>query len=538
MAKGRVYNMKKIISSVLAMSMMLSASAFAAEIKSERDIANQTFKFTGTATANSPVTINVYAPGMDIADMFAQNNAPSDVVKFHDEIYADENGVVDFSIQLQGASGVHKTYVQADGDVKVFNLEYMNYSNNTAAFAGLASAQDIAAYINTGTNRSDLGFFLGLYDNVDQTKVAALMAEKLPAADPQEAIDIFNEAVITQALSEGDISGISAYEDKLAILHDGGRYERRYPLQKAGVDQRLAGKVYNTMGDFEAALAEAVVLETVNNPNGYQNVQGVFGEFMTELGLTSVTSVEGVYQQLSGNYYANTQGLIQAYNAAGGGTIIIIPQGGGNGGRPDKDVSTGNGLPFIPPVNPDTILKDHFDDMENAAWAKTAVNQLAKDGIISGKEEGKFYPADTVLREEFVTMIVRAFDLQKKVDTNEFADVPSTSWYYDYVMAAYQNYIVSGLDKTHFGAGYNITREDMAVLLYRVAEAQGIELKEVKEAVTFADEGKISDYAKDAVSALQRAGIVSGMENGGFAPKNSATRAQAAQMIYGLIMAK
>ena len=102
-------------------------------------------------------------------------------------------------------------------------------------------------------------------------------------------------------------------------------------------------------------------------------------------------------------------------------------------------------------------------------------------------------------------------------------------------MAASQHSIVSGVSKNKFGSGALITRQDMSVILYRVAKAKEINIKEVNEAVEFADNSQIAEYAKEAVSALQTGGIVSGMSDGSFAPGNSATRAQAAVMIYKLL---
>jgi len=268
--------MKKLISSLLIFAMLLQSAALAAEITVERDIKNSKFNFKGTTTAGSHITVNVYGPKQGGAineastpqDFLTALN-PLDVIKYYNEFYADENGDFNFSVQLGNASGFHKAYVTTDGTTHSFDLEFV-MPDNSNLVAGLVAEPDKKAYILAGNNRANLGFYLGLYDNVDQDKVSVLMTEiNSRIIDQETAIDVFDEAVIVQALSEGDIEGISAYADKLAVLDDNGRYAARYPLQKLGVDQRLAGKSFTTIAEFEQALAEAVVLETIKNPNGY-----------------------------------------------------------------------------------------------------------------------------------------------------------------------------------------------------------------------------------------------------------------------------
>ena len=98
------------------------------------------------------------------------------------------------------------------------------------------------------------------------------------------------------------------------------------------------------------------------------------------------------------------------------------------------------------------------------------------------------------------------------------------------------SYVASGAGKgivSGNGAGFNpnanITREDMAVMIYNVMKSLGVNFSEVND--TFADYDQISDYAKEAVSALAAKGIINGVGDNMFAPKATATRAQAAVII-------
>ena len=75
----------------------------------------------------------------------------------------------------------------------------------------------------------------------------------------------------------------------------------------------------------------------------------------------------------------------------------------------------------------------------------------------------------------------------------------------------------------------------MATILYRVISKKELNLAKVRDDFSFKDADSIPDYAKEAVSYLTTRGIVSGMEDGSFSGRESASRAQAAQMIYNVL---
>ena len=98
----------------------------------------------------------------------------------------------------------------------------------------------------------------------------------------------------------------------------------------------------------------------------------------------------------------------------------------------------------------------------------------------------------------------------------------------DKMKFAYDKGYVMGVDENNFGTGSLITREQMAVIIARC-----LNLKAEKE-LSCNDADKISDYAKDAVAALGEKGIMNGDDTGAFNPKNNATRAETAKVIYEL----
>ncbi len=174
-----------------------------------------------------------------------------------------------------------------------------------------------------------------------------------------------------------------------------------------------------------------------------------------------------------------------------------------------------------------------FPDVSQAPWAEEAIVYLASNGVLSGRGDGNFYPNDTVTREEFVKIIVEAFQIQNSGAGISFTDVASDRWSYPYICAAYNVGAISGISETEFNPAGNMTRQDMAVIMYRVAKLAGISLAENEPA--FADNGEIADYAVDAVGALFGAGILNGMGNNAYQPLGIVTRAQAAKVVYELL---
>lgn len=208
--------------------------------------------------------------------------------------------------------------------------------------------------------------------------------------------------------------------------------------------------------------------------------------------------------------------------------------GGASGGRPGLGVTVDSSALATPPPAENENLWKPFTDLEDVAWAQLAIQELAARGIVSGVDDTHFEPNRSITREEFVKLLTGLLQLQPLTAETPFEDVAVDAWYAPHVAAAYQKGLVTGVTDTMFGTGSEITREDLAVLIYRAAELRGITLKQTQEQTKFTDDADIAAYAKDAVYALQQAGIVNGTGDGVFAPRETATRAAAAKMIYGL----
>ncbi|MEC0184706.1 S-layer homology domain-containing protein [Paenibacillus peoriae] len=175
----------------------------------------------------------------------------------------------------------------------------------------------------------------------------------------------------------------------------------------------------------------------------------------------------------------------------------------------------------------------NFQDVTKE-WAKEPIEALAARGVIIGTGDGKFNPDDKVTRAEFITMLMNVFELTDSNATTTFSDINIGTWCYDEVATAQRLGIIKGRPDGSFGAQDEITRQDMAIMAYQAMTYAGL-TSDSETPLRFVDANSISSYALEGVTAMQTAGIISGMGNGEFAPKSKSTRAQAAVVINNIL---
>lgn len=203
---------------------------------------------------------------------------------------------------------------------------------------------------------------------------------------------------------------------------------------------------------------------------------------------------------------------------------------GGSGGSSGKtSFVTVPSDPVAPTPLPGTgnVSLQMFGDVSAKHWAYTAITELAKLGAVNGYKDGSFNPDGYTNRAEFVKLLVSLGGYGLKAA--DFEDVASDAWYNNYVGAAADSGIILGSDGKFFPES-NITRQDAALILYRIIEkSNNADLSGKK---TFADSDSISDYAKEAVESLGFMGILNGYEDDTFRPVGNITRAEMCQIIY------
>ena len=185
----------------------------------------------------------------------------------------------------------------------------------------------------------------------------------------------------------------------------------------------------------------------------------------------------------------------------------------------------------VTPDEPATPGVKKFADIGNHSWAEDAINYLAEEGIIKGTSETTFSPAANITRADFAILLVRAFKLESE-STENFADVSANDYFASELAIARNTGIVGGIGDNKYAPRKTITRQDMMVIVHRVLEKLGIELRDGE--VDHADFDKLPDYAKDAVRTLIANGLING-KNGLIDGSANTTRAEVAVLIKRIL---
>lgn len=164
-------------------------------------------------------------------------------------------------------------------------------------------------------------------------------------------------------------------------------------------------------------------------------------------------------------------------------------------------------------------------DIENH-WAQKNIEKLIRIGAVGGGPDGMFQPNHAITRAEFATILVKVFKLESH-SVKVFADTAG-HWAKDYISVAAANKIVNGYSDSQFGPDDPITREQMALMIFKAAK-----LPPATEDFYYVDSSSISDWARRAVAAACQKGIIKGYPGNLFQPQGVATRAEAVTVIAG-----
>jgi hypothetical protein len=196
--------------------------------------------------------------------------------------------------------------------------------------------------------------------------------------------------------------------------------------------------------------------------------------------------------------------------------------------------------PTVQPSAPVATPAPSFTDLGKVGWAADAIKELTEKGILKGVSDQSFAPLKEVTRAEFITMIVRAFDLLDENAAASFSDVKATDWSYSYIASGVNNGLINGVGGGKFDPKRAITREEMAIIAANALKKfKGKSVSDADAALaSFKDKGSIASYGKEAVALLAQEGVVKGLTADTFGPKGVANRAQAAVIISNLINLK
>lgn len=209
--------------------------------------------------------------------------------------------------------------------------------------------------------------------------------------------------------------------------------------------------------------------------------------------------------------YNKTTGVVVAHSFYSGGKVYAAV---GGPGIYDAKVGAGN-----------------FTDTQGH-WAIGDIIFASSHGLIAGTSATAFSPDVAITRADFIVALGKLSSADvSKYEQSSFTDVANDSPAMPYIEWAAANKIVQGIGNHRFGPTQAITREQMAVMLTSYANATGQTLPKVRTANTFADGGNISAWAKEAVTAVQQADIMTGKTGNVFAPQASATRDEASAIL-------
>ena len=179
----------------------------------------------------------------------------------------------------------------------------------------------------------------------------------------------------------------------------------------------------------------------------------------------------------------------------------------------------------------EVTIKLPFDDVNENDWFYNAVKYTYCNKIMSGLNGNTFSPNTKVTRGMLVTILYNLEGHPSITGTSKFADVQNKNiYFYNAVVWASNNNVVSGYANGKFGPDDNITREQLATILYNYCRYKGKYKTVHADYSKFTDNNKISDFAKWGMNWAVGNQIVNG-SNGKLNPQGTATRAEAAAMI-------
>ncbi len=480
---------------------------------------------------------------------------------FMGQTISAEQGRFTLPLKIHGDSGLYLVRVKSADSDSIYS-EYVDFYTKTYI-------DQVVAQINNSTTTAQMkeildrevykqGLNTTLYTAVTESgKNMEPFYRKILSADDFKSFAEFKEYYLYHlagfALGSGDEdlfeTAVSEYADELKLARYSGIYHTY--MTEFGTDARkqvmtrLSAEKGNDYSERFAKAAFMVGFEKLDLWTQVSQYLAVNSTSLIDLsdyrGDTSAVDKILITGTYNGQKFTNSfddfetalKKIIRDTQNSGNGHGGGGSSGGGGGKYSDFGSISGAGENAAPDLTNMGNEPAYFSDLQSAAWAAEAITVLAKAGIVSGVGGGRFEPATLVTREEFVAMLVNLLDLKPSgLVTMDFMDVKRDAWYYRSMLSAYSGGIVMGKGDGSVGIGEEITRQDMAVMAYR---AMGMTETDIAE---FADSAEIADYAKYAVGAMSAKGILNGFENKTFQPKNFATRAEAAKVIYELYRLK
>ena len=185
-----------------------------------------------------------------------------------------------------------------------------------------------------------------------------------------------------------------------------------------------------------------------------------------------------------------------------------------------------------------TEIHHYWYDVKDDDWFADAISFVVSHELMNGVDRYEFAPKSPMTRAMLVTVLYRLEDEPEfSVGLDSFSDVDVKSWYAEAVAWASENGLVNGTDRG-FEPNANITREQIATILYRYAKYIGLVDQDAAvsgDMSKFTDGEKVSAWAQEAMAWAVEVGLFKGDDTGSLNPQGNATRAEVATLLERLI---
>jgi hypothetical protein len=484
------------------------------------------------------------------------------------ETAADENGGFQFFVKMrdEDETGLYNVYVGVEEVVKLMpdsfgytSFKYININHIYVILGSLKEAESTAEF-KTIFDAIDADLLMAVDIDVNEyTALEEAQKEKVCAflkslADDNDLTPaMFSEGFkkyvciveINDSVPGNAMEILEKYKDYLDI--DIVAYEDAYVYFCADA-RKLSSSIEDIRQAYELAVKKASALNKINSAD----VTAMYGILTTDCAeldgwdISSYKALSSVRRNvvdmaMTGKNFPYIDDARKAFKDILSEAKSTVVQTGVTGGS-GRGVSGSAITPSLPidatakyDAEAEKIIE--FKDIDGFDWAKDAVEYMVATGIVNGYEDGTFRPSQGITREEFIKLIITAYGLEgKKAST--FTDVEAGSWYEPYVAAAQALGIVKGDSDNRFGVGRYISRQDIAVIVYRMIQLQGPHFKNNTENVEYLDKSSFQNYAVESIEQLTKWGIINGVEDHYFNPEGICTRAQATVIIYRILLAE
>ena len=195
-------------------------------------------------------------------------------------------------------------------------------------------------------------------------------------------------------------------------------------------------------------------------------------------------------------------------------------------------------LGAVPHLDEGDVPPIAFSDVPGDAWYCSYVEQALSLGLMNGTSANRFEPDAPMTRGMVATVIYRlANSPPVMIRATPFTDVSTEDWYYDAVVWAFDDGVVTGMGDGRFAPEQLISREQMAVMMYRYAQFAGYDVS-VSSLFTlsgFIDADNVSEFAGASMSWANSNNVITGKPGGFLDPKGSAARAEFAAVLIRLM---